>query len=159
MSKKGIVGLTFLAFVIAVGASYCHAEIHLQEHPQEHPTKKEVKITKDSLAEVIEEYVKKDAELRGGYFLVYDKKAKMTLALKLVRVHKDRLSMVEKDVYFACADFKTTEGKLYDLDIFMKGNEKDNLKVTEISIHKEEGNPRYTWHEDGGVWKKKPVKD
>ncbi len=72
-------------------------------------------------------------------------------------MHKDRLSRVGKEVYFACADFRTPAGKVYDLDIFMKGPAKDRLQVTEIAIHKEQGEPRYTWHEEGGIWKKKPV--
>ena len=158
MRKNIFTGIVILVFMFAMGAGYSYDEELPQEHP-EHPTEKKVDINKEAIAEAIAEYIERDSELRGGYFLVYDKKAKATLTLKLVRVHKDKLSMIEKDVYFACADFKTSKGKIYDLDIFMKGAEKDNLKVTEISIHKEAGKPRYTWHEEGGVWKKKPVRD
>ena len=39
----------------------------------------------------------------------------------------------------------------------MKGPGKDKLEVTEVSIHKEGGKERYTWYEEGGIWKKKPV--
>lgn len=158
MRKKIFTGTVILVFMFAMGAGYSYDEELPQEHP-EHPTEKKVDIDKEAIAEAIAEYIERDSELRGGYFLVYDKKAKATLTLKLVRVHKDKLSMIAKDVYFACADFKTPKGKIYDLDIFMKGTEKDNLKVTEVSIHKEAGKPRYTWHEEGGVWKKKPVRD
>lgn len=158
MSKKSIARLTFLTFVIMVGLSFGYADILPQEHP-EHPTTVKSDIDKDSLAKAIKDYVKRDTELRGGYFMVYDQKAEKTLALKLVLVHKARLSKVAKDVYFACADFKAPDGKVYDLDIFMKGNSMDNMKVTEISIHKEEGKPRYTWQEKGGIWTKNPVKD
>ncbi len=158
MSKKSIAGLTFLTFVIMVGLSFGYADIHPQEHP-EHPTTVKSDIDRDSLAKAIKDYVKQDTELRGGYFMVYDQKAQKTLALKLVLVHKAKLSKVAKDVYFACADFKASDGKMYDLDIFMKGNGMDNMKVTEISIHKEDGKPRYTWQEKSGIWTKNPVKD
>ncbi len=128
------------------------------EHPTEHPkgeTEAATGFSKEELAKSIVDYVKKDAKLKGGYFLVYDKKNKEALALELVLVHKDRLSKIAKDIYFACADFKTLKGKIYDLDVFMKGTEKDNLMVTEVSVHKEAGIPRYTWYEENGIWKKK----
>jgi hypothetical protein len=126
------------------------------EHPQERPTRKA--LTKETLAKAIEDYVKKDTKLKGGYFLVYDKAAKRPLVLTLVRVHKERLAAVGKGVYFACADFKTPDGVLYDLDFFMKETPQ-GLQTTEIHIHKERGQPRYTWHfdEKAGLWKRRPV--
>ena len=89
--------------------------------------------------------------------MVYDTVADEALVLTLKKVHKDRLSQVGPKVYFACADFKTPQDKVYDLDIFMKGTDKDRLQVTEITVHKEDNKARYTWFETGGVWKKKPV--
>lgn len=130
------------------------------EHPSEHPANEShgsdtKTIAKEDLAVAIEAYVKKDAALKGGYFLVYDGKAKKALVLTLVKVHKDRLSKVGDDVYFACADFKTPGGKVYDLDIFMKGHDKNHLVVTEVTVHKKAGKARYSWYEEKGVWKKK----
>ncbi|MFQ5875748.1 MAG: hypothetical protein ACE5JL_18375 [Dehalococcoidia bacterium] len=110
------------------------------------------------MAEAIEAYVKKETTLKGGFFLVYDDVAKKPLVLSLEKVHKQRLSKVGEDLYFACADLKTPKDKLYDLDIFMKGADKDHLEVTEITIHKEAGKERYTWFEKGGIWKKEPVR-
>ncbi|MBI2118487.1 MAG: hypothetical protein HYT97_02540 [Elusimicrobia bacterium] len=131
-----------------------------KEHPKEHPTKKQTKkieasISMEDLAKSIEGYVAKDAALKGGYFLVYDPESKSTLQLTLDHVHKERLSKVSSDVYFACADFKTPEGKIYDMDVFMKGNKTDSLEVTEVSVHKEDGKARYSWFEENGIWKKK----
>ncbi len=138
-----------------------HPEKKTAEHPEkkkaEHPEGEIKPLTKEDLAEAIEMYVKKDAALRGGYFMVYDSKVDKPLVLVLDKVHKDRLSMVGPKLYFACADFKTPEGKVYDLDVFMKGWDKHHLKVTEISVHKEAGKERYTWYEEEGIWKKKPV--
>ena len=88
---------------------------------------------------------------------MYDKTAGEPLVLTLLKVHKERLATVGEGVYFACADFVTPTGKIYDLDIFMQGPDKDHLAVTEISVHKEAGKARYTWYEKGGIWSKKSV--
>jgi hypothetical protein len=135
-----------------------------QEHPSEHPGgkqksgKQKFGLSTDDLADAIQNYVKREAALKGGFFLVYDKDAGQTLTLTLERVHRERLSRVAPDTYFACADFKSSEGKTYDLDVFMRGPSKDKLAVTEISVHKEEGKARYNWVEKQGVWSKVPVK-
>lgn len=130
-----------------------------QEHP-EHPTKPaseataKPELSKETLALAITDYVKKDSDTKGGYFLIYDGKAKKPLTLTLTKVHQDKLSKVGEGLYFACSDFKATDGKTYDLDFFMKDSDA-GLAVTEIMIHKEEGNPRYSWYEEGGIWKRK----
>jgi hypothetical protein len=130
-----------------------------QEHPTEHPQgHQQSAVSKDDLADAIANYVKRESALKGGFFLVYDKDTNRTLALTLDRVHRERLAKVADGTYFACADFKTQEGKTYDLDIFMKGPSKDQLEVTEISIHKEDGKERYNWVETNGIWSKVPLK-
>ncbi len=155
MKKRIANGFIWCMVLIFVGAG---GLLYAGEHPSEHPTgKKEVALSKEDLAEAITAYVKKEAAKTGGYYQVYDKEAKKTLSLTLDRVHKERLATIGNNTYFVCADFKTPEGKLYDLDFFMKGTAKDNLEVTEITVHKEDGKPRYTWYEEGGIWKKKTV--
>jgi hypothetical protein len=130
------------------------------EHPKEPPSAEHptgAKVTQDDLAAAIESYVKRDAALKGGYFLVYDPVAKQPLALTLVRVHKDRLSQVGDGTYFACADFRTPTDKTYDLDVFMRGPDKDHLTATEVTVHKVNGKERYTWYEEDGLWKRKMI--
>ena len=121
--------------------------------PERHG-EKEAGLTKETLSKVITEYVKKDTQLKGGYFLFYDQKTEKPLSLSLIKVHYDRLAMVRKGLYFACADFKTPDGRLYDIDIFMQESE-TGLEVSEISIHKEDGKARYSWSEEKGIWKRK----
>ncbi|HKB15260.1 MAG TPA: hypothetical protein VKF62_04305 [Planctomycetota bacterium] len=153
---------SFRSFLPAVPFLLISGSLGLaQEHP-EHPKdagkkKAAAAVTKEDLGDAITEYVKKDAQLKGGYFLVYDASAKKALALTLDKVHKDKLARVGENTYFACADFKTPEGTTYDLDVFMKGASKDQLTVTEVSVHKEDGKERYTWSEKDGTWSKKPV--
>ena len=137
-----------------------------QEHPTkskktEHPTTtitpqivQGEKITYQNLALAIESFVEADINLRGA-FLVIDPTTNEVLKLDLEKVHKERLSHIGDDVYFACADFNADNGKVYDLDIFLQGKNTDNLTVTEISVHKEDGEARYGWVEEDGIWIKK----
>ena len=112
------------------------------------------KITLQNLARAIESFVEADINLRGA-FLVIDPSTNKVLKLTLEKVHKERLSHVSNNVYFACADFNANNGKVYDLDIFLHGNNTDNLTVTEILVHKEDGEARYGWLEQDGIWVKK----
>ena len=112
------------------------------------------KITLQNLARAIESFVEADIILRGA-FLVIDPSTNEVLKLNLEKVHKERLSHIGDDVYFACADFNADDGKVYDLDIFLRGTNTDELTVTEITVHKEDGQARYGWMEQDGVWIKK----
>ena len=126
------------------------------EHPEhpEHPTTiKEPKLTVEILAISIENYIQNDMNLKGGFF-VYDKNKKEILTLTLTKIHKERLSNIGGDTYFACADFSASNGNIYDLDIFMTGKSQDNLVVTEINVHKENGTARYLWENQQGIWVK-----
>lgn len=140
--------------VFFTGAIIASAQEHPREHPSEHPTSKKAEVTKESLAKAITDYVTSESDLKGGYFLFFDKEQDKPLALKLDKVHKDRLSTLGDDVYFACADFEDTGGDMYDLDIFMKKGMR-GFNVTDISVHKKNGEARYDWVEKEGIWSKK----
>ena len=105
-------------------------------------------VTKNTLAKAIEDHVAK----AGTTFSFSDPATKKQLSLTLLRVHKDRLSRIGADLYFACSDFKEAGGKVYDLDFWVKTSG-DKLSVTKTMLHKEDGKARYTWHEHDGVWK------
>ena len=126
------------------------------EHPEhpEHPTKKTMPLTAHAVGKAVGEFIASDANLKGGKFLVFDGSAKEVLVLDLLKIHMDRLTGIGNDTYFACADFQASNGKIYDIDIFMSGKSADGLGVTEIIIHKEEGIKRYGWKEKDGVWVK-----
>ena len=154
-----------MKILILLTVSVCSI-ISAQEHPTsskkaEHPTASitpqiaqgEI-ITMNNLAQAIESFVEADINLRGA-FLVIDPNTNEVLKLNLEKVHKERLSHIGDDVYFACADFNADNGKVYDLDIFLHGKNTDNLTVTEISVHKEDGEARYGWLEEDGIWVKK----
>ena len=126
------------------------------EHPEhpEHPSKETAPVTIQAVGKSVAEFIASDVKLKGGKFLVFDKAANESLQLDLVKIHMDRLTGIGNDTYFACADFQASNGKVYDLDIFMVGKSADELGVTEIIIHKEEGVQRYGWQEKEGIWVK-----
>ena len=152
--KKIIIIMSATSILLAQGE---HPTTKKAEHPTTTITPQIVqgkKITLQNLARAIEGFVEADIILRGA-FLVIDPKTDTVLKLKLEKVHKERLSHVGEDIYFACADFNADNGKVYDLDIFLQGTNTDNLTVTEISVHKEDGIARYGWQEQDGIWSKK----
>ena len=149
-------GVAALGLLVGASAGVARAQEH-PEHPTDKPKLESKGVTIPELADAITEYVKKDSALKGGFFFVYDPVDKAPLALTLDHVHTERLSRVGPNTYFACADFKATDGKIYDLDVFMQGPERESLQVTEVAVHKKAGIERYTWYEEGGVWKKKLV--
>src|SRR5262245_24423981 len=98
---KSIAAIT-TATLLVLGTS-----LAAQEHP-EHPKQgekqaeqgPEMELTVDELADAITAYIAQDSKLKGGYFLVWDAEGKQPLALKLDKVHKDRLSGLGGGVYF-----------------------------------------------------------
>jgi hypothetical protein len=135
-----------------------------QEHP-EHPTEgiegaekaKEV-ITIESVAIYLEGYVGKKVVEGGGWMKVQDEKANATLKLKLDKIHRERLAKTDQGTYFVCADFTSPGGKIYDLDFWVMETD-EGLKVTETTVHKEDGKPRYSWVEKDGIWSQLPLSD
>lgn len=155
--------LIFSVGIMFLGNSTVFGQEHPSEHPTEHPTKekakaehptKAFKASTETMAKAITDYVDNDCKLKGGFFLVYDATAKAPLLLTLTKVHTERLSQVGENLYFACSDFSAENGKTYDLDFFMMA-ENDKLVVTEVMIHKEDGEARYGWFEENGSWIRK----
>lgn len=133
-----------------------------QEHPEEgheHPEEGagQPDLTKEQLADAIEAHIAREAEGNGGKYVLNDPETGETLRLELDKVHEERLSKVAEETYFACVDFVADDGTTYDVDFFMKGESAGDLKYEDFSIHKVNGVERYTWYEEGGVWKKRPV--
>ena len=128
------------------------------ENPAEHPDETSVNpLTKDDLAKAIADYVKSQSD-KNEKFIVEDPKTGENLELTLLKVHKKRLSGVGDNLYFACADFKNQDGKVYDLDVFMEGETAEKLTFNKFSVHKEDNVERYGWQEEKGVWKKVDLK-
>ena len=122
-----------------------------KEHPKghEHPvgSKPWVKQMDKEYTAAVKDFVKQ-ADKAGG-FKVHDDKLNKEWALKLKRIHEDRIQYLGHDTFFACADFnsaaKGDKSKL-DLDFYaMKGA--DGWKMDKILVHKVDGQARYTYNE------------
>ena len=152
------------AMILAFSPSIVIAQEHPEhpekkekaEHPEhpEHPEEASVEVDIETVAMAISEYVENDTKLKGGFFFVFDPVSKSPLTLTLSKIHKERLAQVGDNLFFACSDFDEQSGKVFDLDFFMKAKG-DQLVVTEVMIHKEDGSPRYSWFEEDGIWRRK----
>ena len=137
--------------LLLVSLSFMGEHPEHPEHP-EYPSKKTTPVSAQAVGKAVAEFIASDAKLKGGKFMVFDGTTNEVLQLDLLKIHMDRLTGIGNDTYFACADFQASNGKVYDLDIFMNGKTPDNLDVSEIIVHKEEGVQRYGWREEKGVW-------
>jgi len=132
------------------------------EHPGQaipYAAEEKPRITKEDVAKFAEEYVRTNS--KDGVFKHLDTNTGKELELTLDRVHKERLSPIKKDEYFVCADFKGKDGNTYDLDFFVQGSDRSNLRVdtTSIAVHKANGKGNYTWNynKKKDVWEKKEI--
>jgi hypothetical protein len=139
---------------------------HPAEHP-EHPTKEAAEHPEhpenpaaneppsmDAVASFLEDYSAKMAKSGDGWMSIADDQTKGERKMVLDKIHRERLAKTGENTYFVCADFKDEDGKVWDLDFWVTQSE-HGLKVSETMIHKEAGEPRYTWFEADGIWKRK----
>ncbi len=110
------------------------------------------------MANFLEGYVGEKASEQGGWMGVRDDETGKPLKLQLDKIHRERLAKTAEGTYFVCADFYTPEGRTYDLDFWVVETD-HGLRVTETTVHKEEGKPRYTWVKKDGIWSRKSLSD
>jgi len=134
------------------------------EHPQsskkeEHPKKAKAKeYSTADLEKAIKTEIAEQSKKTGGMFEVEDAEMQKTWRLTLDRVHTERLSKLSTDTYFACVDMKDADGTTIDVDFFLKSKD-GKLEMTDTTVHKIAGNPRYNWEEKDGLWKRVPLKE
>ncbi len=123
-------------------------EQHGAEHPgDEHPG---AVLSAADVIKGIKGHINNTTKANAGIFPIKDEVEAKDLKLKLIRIHEDKVSYLKKDdAYFACTDFVTEDGKtMYDLDFWMKKNNKGELEVYRTKIHKKDGTPRFTYKDD-----------
>lgn len=132
------------------------------DHPEQTMKRKEMEksaVTLEDVAKFVEEYVRKNS--KDGLFKYYDKYTKKELELIFDRIHREKLSKIKKNEYFACVDFKGKDGKAYDLDFFVEGKSRNYFAIDkkDISVHKVNGKENYTWHfnKKKGLWEKQAI--
>ncbi len=143
-------------------AEHPEKEAEQAEHPEkeaEHPEHPEHHGSPPSIEEVatfLESHVAEVTAGTDGRMSIRDEKTGQALELQLDKIHRERLAQTDEHTYFVCADFKSRDGEVFDLDFWVH-QIAHGLQVTETMIHKQSGNPRYTWYEESGVWKRKPM--
>lgn len=149
-----------LALLLALGLAVTGSLLAAQEHPtgqaehpqaQKHPAAKPVSTAE--LEKAIRARVGEKAKAEGGQFHVKDEVLNKTWNLTLVRVHTDKLTQLDPQTYFACVDFKADDGTMVDVDFFLKP-EDSKLAITDTSVHKINGKPRYQYVKKGNFWER-----
>jgi len=141
----------FAVVVVLVAVGARAQQEHPKEHPKEHPAAKAA--TTADIDKAIRAHIDATSKKNNGTFPVKDDVLKKTWALKLDRVHSDKLTALDKDNYFACVDFIADDGTKVDVDFFLKSRG-DNLEVTDTSVHKINGVARYNYQKEGDYWKR-----
>ncbi|OFV86144.1 MAG: hypothetical protein A2620_08000 [Acidobacteria bacterium RIFCSPHIGHO2_01_FULL_67_28] len=137
-----------------VSAIAARAQEHPKEHPKEHPTAKAISTA--DLEKAIRANIDEAAKANNGRFPAKDDVLNKTWQLTLVRVHTDKLTQLDASTYFACVDFKADDGTLVDVDFYFK-DDAGQLKRTDTTVHKINGQPRYNYEKKGDFWVRVPV--
>ncbi len=97
----------------------------------------------EQLREAIRAYIDGQEKATGGFTLPDPSQKGKLRTLQLVRVH-ERVGKTG-DYYYSCTDMKdVASGDELDLDFDISDTAKE-LKVVAVRIHKDNGNPRYTY--------------
>ena len=157
-----------LALVVTVGLPTLQVRAQEEEeHPEEleqkepteekeHPEQPTSPPAIEDVATFIENHIAAATKDSDGLMTVDDTKFGTSHKLRLDKIHRERLAQTAEKTYFVCADLKDPAGKVFDLDFWVHQGE-HGLEITETMIHKEQDKPRYTWHENDGVWSRKDV--
>jgi hypothetical protein len=114
-------------------------------------------ITAQDVAQAFTEYLNRESAPMDGWIRIEDPLENRTLELKLKEVYSKALLKSKTDTYIACGIFETRDGTTYDVDFYLKGNSRANLKVVDASIHSKNGVTRYAWAEEKGLMRLKPI--
>jgi len=112
------------------------------------------KPTADQLRQTIRDHIVKQETLQKtmglpGAFAVMDERTGEFRNLELIRVH-ERVGKTG-DYYYSCTDMKdVNSGDELDLDFDIEDNDGE-LSVVDVRIHKDNGNPRYTYDQNDNM--------
>lgn len=96
----------------------------------------------EALRQTIRDYVGVQEKAQGA-FKIMDERSGQMRDLTLIRVH-ERVGKTG-DYYYSCTDMKdVASGDVLDLDFDIE-DLNNVLKVVDVRIHKDNGNPRYTY--------------
>ncbi len=110
------------------------AGLAMQAHAQQ---KVEDPATKKKVQSAVEQYIKQDAELKGGYFL-RDPKENAVRDLQFDYVHQG-VERTTAGEYLVCVDLLDQSKNRLDVDFWLKPTGTGDLAVLKIRIHKVNG--------------------
>ncbi|MBI3670919.1 MAG: hypothetical protein HY237_14205 [Acidobacteria bacterium] len=116
------------AAVFLIAALVSHAQT---------PQKVEDPATKKKVQTAVEQYIKQEAELKGGFFL-RDAKDTSVRDLKFDHVHQG-LEQTGAGQYAVCVDFLDKRKNRLDVDFWLKPTAARDLQISKIRIHKVNG--------------------
>jgi len=96
-------------------------------------------------------------DARHDIIEVMDPRLGRRVKLALIALNLDSITAATTDTYFVNADFQSPVGHTYSLDLFFSGVDKSDLTFEKADIRSVDGWPRYTWYQEGGVWKQRRV--
>lgn len=126
-----------------------------EEHPGEGaqaqegsgPDQNAQTFTAQQIKSALNSHIERTVQQGGGVFRITDETTGEPLELTFVQIH-DPVRKLEGRGYFACTDFQVRGGQtVYDIDFWLNP-QNGQLQVTETRIHKKDGVPRYTFHQD-----------
>ena len=134
-----------VTILTALAALLSGGELRAEEHPGKH-LEEQATVNPEQVKEAILDYIHRDTELKGGYFLLWDDKEKRVLKLDFSELHK-KVNVLEDETYFMCVDFNAREQKpdgsvnteTLDIDFWLKQGENGKLNVSRIKVHKVDG--------------------
>jgi hypothetical protein len=155
--KRGFLALGLTLTIFGVGFAQEHPEHPKADKKQPPPAAQSPRAySMDELEKAITADIEAKQKKNDGWYRMKDDKTGQTLKMKLDHVHRERLSKLDPKTYFACTDFKTADGHTVDVDFFMK-DDGNKLVMTDSTVHKIDGKPRYNWAEKDGFWVRVPV--
>ena len=156
--KTLVVVALFFYFAGAAGLRAQQKE-HPQEHPKEHPKAgAATPVSTATLEKAIKDRIAEKAKANGGKLPVQDNVLNIFWQLELVKVHTDKLAQLDDKTYFACVDFKSTDGTEVDLDFYMK-DDNGKLTLSDTTVHKVSGKPRFNYEKKGNFWERVKVQN
>lgn len=116
-------------------------------------------LTAAKFANLVRKRIVEQAKKNGGYLEFEDPRKGDSVKVELQEVVEKSVRKSAKNVRLVCGKFKGVDnGKDYDIDFFMEGNEPSSLKpAREPLFHKIDGDPEHTYvkNEEGFLEPKK----
>jgi len=96
---------------------------------------KEPKASREDLTRIVQERLRKEMGVNGGFVLVADPATSQPLRLSLIEARQGSVRELSENVYLGQALFRSTRGALYDLEILVGAGGKDKMRVLGVKPH------------------------